>query len=194
MTANETKDKLHGKGLPHLQPEVRLLGAIDEQMLENFLDQCAKLEGDGPVVIELSTMGGEAETARRIAQEVRMLARQRAVYLLGKTYVYSAGITIMAAVPPARRFLTDDTVLLVHERRFERTIQFEGALRSAMATAEDLLAELKIAEDLERHGFECFVEGSALQASTLIERVLKRDWYMRAEEALQLKLVAGLVD
>jgi ATP-dependent Clp protease, protease subunit len=190
MTPNNPEKN---KGLPTLQPHVRLLGAIDEQLLQTLLDRCATLEGDGPIVIELSTMGGEAETARRIAQEIRMLAEQREVYLLGKTYVYSAGITILAAVPPARRYLSRDTVLLVHERRFERTVQFEGALRSAMALAEDLLAELKIAQDLERRGFERFVEGSELQADALIERVLERDWYMTADEALSLKLVAGLV-
>jgi ATP-dependent protease ClpP protease subunit len=180
--------------LPSLEPDIRLFGSIDEGLLQRFLDQSAKLpSGDGPVVIELSTVGGEADTARRLAQEVRMLRESREVFFLGKTYVYSAGITMMAAVPASNRFLTRDTVLLVHERRIERTVQLSGALRSAMAVAQDLLAELEMGHQLECRGFEELVNGSRLTADALLQRVMKKDWYMPAEEALSLGMVAGLV-
>ena len=122
-----------------------------------------------------------------------MLGQEREVFFLGKTYVYSAGITVMAAVPAARRFLTRDTVLLVHERRMDRTVQLSGALRSAIAVTQDLLAELQIGEQLERRGFEQLVAGSDLSSEQLMERILHKDWYMSADEALELKLVAGLV-
>jgi ATP-dependent protease ClpP protease subunit len=179
--------------LPSLSPDIRLIGNIDESMLQNYLDQSAKVEGDGPIVLELSTSGGEADTARRLAQEVRMLSQAREVFFLGKTYVYSAGITVMAAVPPSHRFLTRDTVLLVHERRIERTVQLSGALRSAVSVMQDLMAELEIGQSLERRGFEKLVEGSELTADELLERVMQKDWYMPADEALSLRLVAGLV-
>lgn len=186
---------LHGKSaLPSLKPDVRLLGSVDEDQLQRFLDRVSQLDDDGsPIVIELTTAGGEADTARRIAQEIRMLAQEREVFLLGKTYVYSAGITVLAAVPPTHRYLTRDTVLLVHERRLERTVQLSGALRSAMAVANDLLAELQIGHDLERRGFEKLVAGSNLGAQELLDRVMDKDWYMNADEALSLRLVAGLV-
>lgn len=183
----------HSAGLPSLKPDIRLFGSVDEPMLQGFFDQAGKLQGDRPVVLELSTSGGEAESARRLAQEVRMLAQGREVFFLGKTYVYSAGITVMAAVPPSRRYLTRDTVLLIHERRMERTVQLSGALRSAIAVTEDLLAELQMGQTLERRGFEELVAGSALAPDALLERVMKKDWYMTADEALDLKLVAGLV-
>jgi ATP-dependent Clp protease, protease subunit len=183
----------NGKGLPSLKPDLRLLGGVDEQMLRKFLDDAARLEGDGPVIVELSTAGGEADTARRLAQEIRMLGQTREVFFLGKTYVYSAGITVMSALPVSQRFLTRDTVLLVHERRLERTIQLKGALRSAIAVAQDLLAELEAGDQLERQGFERLVAGSDLSTEALLERVMKKDWYMTADEALRLKLVAGLV-
>lgn len=179
--------------LPRLTPDVRLIGTIDEDMLQNYLDQSAKVEGDGPMVLELSTAGGEADTARRLAQEVRMLSQVRDVFFLGKTYVYSAGITVMAAVPPSHRFLTRDTVLLLHERRMERTVQLSGALRSSVSVVQDLMAELEIGQALERRGFEKLVEGSRLTADELLQRVMQKDWYMPADEALSLRLVAGLV-
>lgn len=177
---------------PRVKPQIRLLGGIDEDMLLNFLGELDKLPDEGPVVIELTTMGGEAETARRIAQEIRSLTADREVYVLGKTYVYSAGITIMAAVPTARRFLTRDTVLLIHERRFERTMKFEGALRSAIAIAQDLLAELEMAEKLECEGFAQLAAGSKLTGEALYDKVREKDWYLRAEEAVSLGLAGGL--
>lgn len=182
-----------GATLPSLKPDIRLMGGIDEPMIQNFLDQAAKLDGDGPVVLELSTTGGEADSARRLAQEVRMLGHEREVFFLGKTYVYSAGITVMAAVSASHRFLTRDTVLLIHERRMDRTVQLSGALRSGIAVTQDLLAELQIGEKLERRGFEQLVEGSDLSCDELVRRVLHKDWYLTADEALELKLVAGLV-
>jgi len=179
--------------LPALHPDIRLLGGVDEAMLKKFLDDCEGLAGDGPVVLELSTTGGEADTARRLAQDIRMLAQTREVFFLGKSYVYSAGITLLAAVPPTHRFLTRDTVLLIHERRFQRTLELSGALRSVIAVTQDLLAELEIGEAIERRGFDRFVEGSNLTGQALTDRVLQKDWYMTADEALSLKLVAGLV-
>ena len=100
--------------LPHTQPDIRLLGAVDEGLVQRFLEQAGKLQGDGPVVVELTSIGGEADTARRLAQDVRMLAQRREVFILGTSYVYSAGVTVLAAVPASHRFLTPDTVLLVH--------------------------------------------------------------------------------
>lgn len=185
---NQAKRKL-----PSLHPDVRLLGGIDEAMVQRFLDQSGAAPGDKPLVLELSTMGGDAESARRLAEEVALLRQAREVFFLGKTYVYSAGVTVMAAVPATHRFLTPDTILLVHERRMERTVQITGALRSAIALARDLLAELEIGQVLERRGFEQLAAGSKLSADELLQRVLDKDWYLTAEEALDLELIGGIV-
>lgn len=179
--------------LPSLHPDVRLLGSIDDAMVQRFLDQSGASQGDKPLVLELSTMGGDAESARRLAEEIVLLRQAREVFFLGKTYVYSAGITVMAAIPSTHRFLTPDTILLVHERRMERTVQLTGALRSAIAVARDLLAELEIGQVLERRGFEQLAAGSKLSADELLQRVLDKDWYLTAEEALELELIGGIV-
>lgn len=178
--------------LPSLHPDVRLLGSIDEATVQRFLDQSGAAQGDKPLVLELSTMGGDAESARRLAEEIALLRQAREVFFLGKTYVYSAGITVMAAVPASHRFVTPDTILLVHERRLERTVQLSGALRSAIAVARDLLAELEIGQVLERRGFEQLAAGSRLSADELLQRVLDNDWYLTAEEALELGLIGGI--
>jgi ATP-dependent protease ClpP protease subunit len=180
--------------LPSAEPQIRLLGGVDEAMVLRFLDAAAQLSGEGPVVVELTTTGGEADSARRLAQAVRELSRRREVFVLGKSYVYSAGVTVLAAVPRTHRWLTRDTMLLIHERRFDRTVQLTGALRSAMAIVQDLVAEIEAGQKLERRGFEQLVEGSQLSVDELERRVLEKDWYLTAQEALERGLVAGLAD
>jgi hypothetical protein len=53
------------------------------------------------VVLELTTEGGDADGARRMALEIRLCREwhNRDTYFVGKTVVMSAGITIMAAFP-----------------------------------------------------------------------------------------------
>ena len=188
MTTNRNPQRK----LPHTRPDIRLIGAMDGQLVHSFLEQAGKLQGDGPVVLELTSIGGEADTARRLAQDLRMLAQQRELFILGKSYVYSAGVTALAAVPASHRFLTPDTVLLIHERRMDRTVQLTGALRSGLAVVHDLLAELEIGRKLERQGFDELAAGSSLSGEDLLERVQRKDWYLMAAEAVELGLVAGL--
>lgn len=181
--------------LPKLDPDVRLRGKVDEDMLDRFLAQYAQAAGGtGPIVVEISTIGGDADIGRRIALEIRIgLERGHDVWLLGKTIVYSAGVTVLAAVPVARRFLSRDAVLLIHERRIDKQLHFQGPLRACAAIARDVLAEIENGQRLERAGFEELVAGSRLPIDELDRHVLSGNWYLSAQEALERGLVAGIV-
>jgi ATP-dependent protease ClpP protease subunit len=178
-----------------LPPAIRLFGKVDDSMLTKLLDQLgASLDQPGPVVLELTTAGGDADTARRMALEIR-LARQagRDLRFFGKTIVYSAGVTVMSAFPPAQRALSADTVLLLHERHMKKDIHFDGALRASLALARNVLAELETGQRLEREGFEDLVAGTGLPIDELMARVMDQDWYVPAAEALERGLVSRLV-
>ncbi len=181
--------------LPTLQPHIRLYGKVDGDMLGAFLRQQQEVPPGEPVVFELSTLGGDAEIGRRLAQEIRLWREHgRAdLYFLGKTFVYSAGVTVMSAFPVARRFLTQDTVLLVHERKLSKTLNLDGALRACAALVDDLRAQIAAGRQVEEEGFARLVEGSALSLDALRERVMAADWYLPAREAHELRLVAGLL-
>ena len=57
-------------------PQVRLLGTVSEELLKAFHDQLGSVApGEGPIAVELTSMGGDAEIGRRLALEV---ARARA--------------------------------------------------------------------------------------------------------------------
>ena len=180
--------------LPSLSSDIRLFGKVDETMLSEFFRQQAETRPGKPMVVELSTSGGNADIGRRIAQEVRLWQDSGSeVFFLGKTYVFSAGITIMSAFPLSHRFLTRDCELLIHERKMKKDLHLEGALRGCMSAVKDVLAEIESGQRLEREGFAQLVAGTRLSAKDIEDKVYHKDWYLSAGEALEIGLVAGLI-
>ena len=183
-------------GLPSLDAQVRLAGVVDENMLRSFQDQLRAVSSDSePLVFELSTSGGDADIGRRLALEIRLLQQQgkRDVYFLGKSFVYSAGVTFMAAFPVAHRFLTRDCTLLIHERKMDKRLRLSGPLRSCKAVLNDALAEVLNGEALQLDGFNELVEGTRVTLTQLQEKVSFSNWYVRADEAVSLGLVKAIV-
>lgn len=180
--------------LPSLDPDIRLFGNVNEGMLSEFFRQQAEAKTNGPIVFELSTNGGDAEVGRRIAEELRLWQlKDTEIYFLGKTYVFSAGITIMSAIPKSKRFLTRDCELLIHERKMTATITLDGALRSCRAKVNDVLAEIESGQRLQSEGFAKLAESTSLTAEEIEHRVLDKDWYLTAPQALEHGLVAAVI-
>lgn len=176
-------------------PTVSLHGAVDDGMLAVWLDGLARARtGSGPLVLELSTTGGDAEVGRRIAEDVRLFREQtgRRALFLGRTTVYSAGVTVMAGFPRADRWLGRDAVLMIHGRKMQKELNIDGPLRGERARVEALLAEIDEGLRIEREGFERLIEGSEVGLEEL-ERQTVGDWYLTAEQALARGLVAGLI-
>ena len=81
-------------------PQLRLIGSVDEAMYAEFRNQLSAAPTEGPLVIALTTLGGNPEVARAMADDVRLLREAgRTIYFLGKSAVYSAGATFMAGFP-----------------------------------------------------------------------------------------------
>ena len=181
--------------LPSFSPDIRLFGKVDQTMLAEFFRQQAEVPSNKPLVFELSTSGGDADIGRRIAQEIRMWRthQSREVFFLGKTYVFSAGITIMSAFPVTHRFLTADCELLIHERKMKKDIHLDGALRGCRTAICDALAQIDSGQRLEREGFMELVNGTPLTIEDIHAKVLEREWYLTSEEALKMGLVAGVI-
>ncbi|HUD33852.1 MAG TPA: ATP-dependent Clp protease proteolytic subunit [Variovorax sp.] len=177
-------------------PTIRLHGKVDNDMLDRFLEQMATaVDGTGPMLLELTTTGGDAEIGRRIATDI-ILARDRLgldLVFLGKSVVYSAGVSIMSGFPPAQRFLTKDCMLLIHERRLNKTLELKGAMRGMEAIVKDTLAEIESALQMERTAFDYLVAGTDVTLDELMERIGRSDWYVSDAEALKRKLIAGIL-
>jgi ATP-dependent protease ClpP protease subunit len=178
------------------RPNISLNGSVDAGTLTFFLDRLEKLRAnDDDLRMELNTLGGDADVARRIALEIRLFQKHsgRSAYCVGKTNVYSAGATIFAAFAIENRFLTKDAVLLIHERSLQQTVELSGPTRSNIQIVRGLLEMLKAAERLEREGFQELVEGSNLTIEALYERALQ-NWYMGADEALEYRIISRILD
>ncbi len=181
--------------IPKLAPDLRLFGSVGDSMLGEFFRQQAEAKKEGPIVVELSSNGGDADMGRRIAQELRLWQEKdgREVWFLGKTYLFSAGVTIMSAIPRERRFVTQDCEILIHERKMKKDIHLDSALRGCRSTILDVLAEIESGQRLERDGFALLVQGTNLTVDDIEKRVLEKDWYLTAKEALDVGIVGGIV-
>ena len=178
-----------------LHPHVRLIGEVDYELVRNLVGQLANVPEDLPeVVIELTTPGGDADLARRMVHEVEAWrgAQRSRLLFLGVSQVHSAGVSFMAAFPPEDRFLTRDTILLIHGRRLERTIELSGPLRGTLAHLRSLTAQVELGIELEEEGFEQLIRGSDIAFDEIVHHS-RFNWYLRAEEALERGLVAGLI-
>jgi ATP-dependent Clp protease protease subunit len=181
--------------LIHSVPQVRLSGSVDDLMLDSFMSQIANVPtGEEPVVVELMSLGGGAETGRRLALEIG-IARERLgrrIVFLGKTAVYSAAVTIMSGFPRVDRFLSPDAVLLIHCRRLEMTLELNGPLKAHALRLKELTSEIEIGLRLEQEGFANLVRDTQVSMQELMERA-PANWYMHAEEEAARQIVAGLV-
>lgn len=178
-----------------LTPQVRLIGEVGSDMLRSMLDQLADLPPDSATIaVEISTNGGEAETARRMMLEVE-LARERfpsaRFVFIGKTNVYSAGVTLMSAFPRDDRFLCREAVLLIHCRQLDKTIELSGPMRSSLPKVRSVVAQIELGMEIEEQNFRQLIEGSDIMLDDLLQKA-EHNWYVPAQEALDRKLVAGL--
>src|SRR6201994_3084203 len=177
------------------RPTIRLSGPVGHPMVASFFDQLLPvLEIDGSILIELFTDGGDAEIGRRLAEEIRLLRQEHArdVWFLGKTLVASAGVTVMAAFPKDKRWLTRDTALLIHGRRMIKDLHLEGPLGSCRRVLEEMIADIDHGLCLEEQGFAELITGTSVDAEEIASSAYS-GWYLTAEESLSRKLVAGLI-
>lgn len=177
-------------------PQISLIGEVLEPMVEGFLAQLAEAEkADGDIALELTTPGGDAELGRRLVLEVeqaRTRLGQRRLLFLGKTQVYSAGVTLMSAFRASERYLTRDSVLLVHGRQLDETVTIEGPMRASRTRLEALLAQIDLGLRHEEENFRRLIEGSDVGLEEISRKAL-HNWYIPADEAHARGLVAGLV-
>ncbi|RYY25019.1 MAG: peptidase S14 [Sphingomonadales bacterium] len=173
---------------------IHLSGIVDQAMYQGFREQLATAPREGPLVIALSTLGGDPEVARLMADELRLIREYsgREMLFLGKVAVYSAGATFMASFPVDKRFLTHGTRLMLHERSIEKTIHVSGPLKSCISGLKAALHEIEESVRIEEEGFRDIVAGSQVSFEDLRARA-PANWYIEAEEARSLGLVLDVI-
>ncbi|KTW18171.1 ATP-dependent Clp protease proteolytic subunit [Sphingomonas sanguinis] len=176
------------------RPHIQLYGTVDEVMYAGFKDQLAAAPTDGPLVVSITTLGGDPEMARAMGDSIRLLRDYtgRETLFLGKVAVYSAGATFMSAFPVETRFLTRGTRLMLHERQMSGSIDLTGPLTSLPAILKAKLHEIEQSVLIQEEGFRAIVNGSQVSFETLREKAVS-NWYIDAEEARDLGLVLDVI-
>jgi ATP-dependent Clp protease protease subunit len=175
-------------------PHIRLSGTVDQLMYENFRAQLGNCPKEGTLVIALTTLGGDPEVARTMADDIRLLEDHdgREILFLGKVAVYSAGATFMSAFPVARRFLTRHTRLMLHERQITKQIDLNGPLRMVVSSIKAALHEVEHSIEIEEEGFHAIVRDSQVSFEELRQKA-PSNWYIEAEEARDRGLVLDVI-
>ncbi|GGD28517.1 ATP-dependent Clp protease proteolytic subunit [Aureimonas glaciei] len=178
-----------------VEPNIRIYGSISDATVWYVLERIEEIrKSDARIVLELTTQGGDADAALRIALEIKLFRQlyRRETHFIGKTNVMSAGITIMAAFPRSCRSMTDDTLLLIHEHRMTKTIQLDGPMGSNRQILQEQLALVETAMRVEKKTFAELAEGSTLSADEIFERAVA-NFYLTAAEAKELGLIASVI-
>lgn len=177
-------------------PQISLLGEVNEDMVRDFLAALSDAEkAGGDIALEITTPGGDAELGRRLVLEVQNARRRlsgRKFLFLGKTQVYSAGVTLMSAFPVADRYLNRDTMLMVHCRQLDKTIELSGPMRASLPKIEAVQEQIKHGLRHDEENLRRLIEGSKVGFDE-IQRKALHNWYLTADQALELKLVGNLI-
>ncbi len=176
------------------RPHVQLHGTVDDMMYARFKAQVAEAPLDGPLVVSITTLGGDPEMGRAMGDDIRLLRDHsgRETLFLGKVAVYSAGATFMSAFPVDKRFLTRGTRLMLHERSMTSTVQLSGPLSTLTGTLKAKLHEIEHSILIQEEGFRAIVAGSKVGFEEL-RRKATSNWYIDALEARDLGLVLDVI-
>ncbi len=176
------------------KPHIRIIGHVDEAMYKVFRAQLHEAPSSGAIVVAITTLGGDPEIARAMADDIRLLREfgEREILFLGRVAVYSAGATFMAGFPIENRYLTEATRLMIHERSLDKTIRLDGPLRTLSPVLQAALHQIEHSIEIEEEGFRAIVEGSKVKFDEVRKRA-PENWYITCDEAEKLGLIAGVV-
>lgn len=176
------------------QPHVQLHGTVDGLMYANFQAQVANAPTEGPLVVSITTLGGDPEMGRAMGDDIRLLREHsgRETLFLGKIAVYSAGATFMSSFPVEKRFLTRGSRLMLHERQMHSQLALEGPLTALPAVLKAKLHEIEESIKIQEEGFRAIVAGSRVRFEELQEKATA-NWYIEAEEARDLGLILDVI-
>jgi ATP-dependent protease ClpP protease subunit len=178
-----------------LDPAILLVGDVDNQLYAQFRDQLDNAPDEGVIVLELTTSGGDPEVARAIGEDLRFHSehnpRRRFVFL-GKTQVYSAGVTLMSFFARENRYLTRGTRLMIHERQMHKKLAIDGPLTAAIDVVKASLHELEASVTIQNEGFANLIKGSQVTLAEVIDKA-RANWYVEAAQAQSLGLIEKVI-
>lgn len=156
---------------------------IDSNTFERLSERLwlAKAKRIKRVTIVLATVGGALDCALGAYDLIRYLNRNgMTIDVLANGYCYSAGVILLQA--GARRLATPNTVLMVHE-----------SLSLHFGKLTEIREDVKFVDRLVERVWELLCEKSKLTVQRLKDETKGKNWWLTANEALELGLIDEIV-
>lgn len=187
---NESKDKMPSKmadRIEHTLLEARRIfisDAVDSRSASDIIRKLWFLElthPGKPILFVINSPGGSVDSGFAIWDQVQMITSPVTTLITG--LAASMGSVLSLCASPKRRFATPHSRIMIHQPLISGIIKGQ---------ATDL--EIQAREMLKTHQMliELYSVHTGL-SKEVIEKMMNRDNWMTAQEALALKLLDGIV-
>lgn len=138
----------------------------------------AKVKGIERVTVVLATIGGSIDCALGAHDLIKAINDEGkiSVDVLATGYCYSAGVILLQA--GKRRLATPNTILMVHE-----------SLSLHFGKLTEVREDVKFVDRLVERVWQLLSERSKLTVERLKEETKGKNWWLTAQEALDLGLI-----
>lgn len=137
-----------------------------------------------PITIKLSTPGGSCYYGFSLCSTLSEISKQRDVDIQASGLVASMGIAILLSVPLEHRCASRNTTFMIH--------QVWGITLGEINHMEDDVKETKRIHEII---WDMIEKNSKISKEKLNEVYeCKKDWYISAEEALELGLISKIIN
>lgn len=163
---------------------VFLSGSIDDELAADVIKKLWYLELAQPgkeIILIINSPGGSVDSGFAIWDQVKMLSSPITTLVTG--LAASMGSVLSLCAPAKKRFATPHARIMLHQPLISGTIHGQ---------ASDLEIHAKEILNTRRTLVELYAKETGKDAD-LIERIIERDTWMTAEEALEFGLLSAIV-
>lgn len=163
---------------------VFLSGSIDDELAEDIIKKLWYLELSQPgkeIILVINSPGGSVDSGFAIWDQVKMLSSPITTLVTG--LAASMGSVLSLCAPAKKRFATPHARIMLHQPLISGTIHGQ---------ASDLEIHAKEILNTRRTLVELYAKETGKDPD-LIERIIERDTWMTAEEALEFGLLSAIV-
>jgi ATP-dependent Clp protease protease subunit len=182
FTYPRIKDKIDSALLESRR--IFLSDAIDDVTSNEIIRQLWFLELSDPgkpILFVINSPGGSVDAGFAVWDQVKMISSPVTTLVTG--IAASMGSVLSLCAAPKRRFATPNARIMIHQPRIMGAIQGQ---------ATDLEIQAKEIIKTRTSIINVYIEATGKDFAT-IEKAIDRDTWMTAEEALNFKLLDGIV-
>jgi len=167
------------------------LAGARERLLKFLEDQ--KDENDS-LIFNFFSWGGGFAHGKTLFNELRALATGRKLYIVTSSEISSMALFVLMAVPREQRFTFPMTYFYFHKSRMQHEVGSGWNLKDQHEyDMKEYGAEIELGANLDHDYEEVILKGSTMTKAQIRE-LETNPRYLSAKEAVQLGLVAGIIE